>query len=106
MSEREAHLRRARTRLERWEEKLRKLRRAPMRGASAGRRMYDQCTQEVGDRLESARVKYEKMRRLDARRFSEVKEEFDEALAGLQDAWDMTVARISWSDPFEDDDAS
>ena len=105
MSNREAAIRRARTRLERWEEKFRKLRSAPMRAIGAGRRVYDQCTQEVGDRLETARVKYEKMRRLGEHRFAEVREEFDEALSGLQSAWDMTVARVSWTDPFESDDS-
>jgi len=105
MNNREAVIHRARTRLERWEEKYRRLRAAPMRAAGSGRRMYDQCTQEVGDRLETARVKYEKMRRLGEHRFADVRDEFDQALSGLQSAWDMTVARIAWTDPFEPDDA-
>jgi len=100
MPDRESALRKARRRLERWEEKYRRLREAPMRKTGTGKRMYDQYTQEVTDRLERARVKFEKLRRLGNDRFDDVMNEFDRALAELQDAWDMTVAKIAWSDPY------
>lgn len=99
MDERQIALDRARARLELWEDRLANLRGAPACGTKPGEEMYAQYTQELMDRLEAVRIKYEKLRRAEGPRFEVAREEVERAFSALQTAWDTTVAKIAWTNP-------
>jgi hypothetical protein len=99
MDERQITIDRSRARLELWQDKLANLRATPTCGTKSGEEMYAQYAQELTDKLEAVRIKYEKLRRADGSRFEEAREELDRAFSELQTAWDTTVAKIAWTDP-------
>jgi hypothetical protein len=99
MDERQIAIDRARARLELWEDRLAGLQNAPACATKPGEEMYAQYTQELTDRLESVRIKLEKLDRAGGHRLHGAREELERAFSALQTAWDTAVAKIAWTNP-------
>lgn len=99
MDERQIAIDRARARLELWEGRLADLQNAPACGTKPGEEVYAQYTQELTDRLESVRIKLEKLVRASSHRFQGVSQELERAFAELHTAWHTTVSKIAWTNP-------